>query len=66
MKPESFIDTQQLMTRQVNSQKSRNHDSSPGKAGMDGNYPRELNKSGIIASVLISIVVMVILLISTV
>jgi hypothetical protein len=66
MEPDSFIGTQQFMTRQVDSQESRNHDSSPGKAGMDGNYPRELNKSGIIASVLISVVVMVILLLSSV
>lgn len=66
MKPYNFTDSQELVINQRLDQKGSGNVSPSGDTGKDGNYPRELNKGGLVISVVISIVVMVVLLVSTV
>lgn len=62
MKPFALTDTQGPVGRIPTQQEKRVSPS--GKSDMDGKYPRELNKGGIVVSMLISVIVMVVLLVS--
>ncbi len=66
MKPYTFTDSQELAVNRMPAQEDGDNASSSGNSDTDGNYPRELNKGGLVISVIISVVVMVVLLVSTV